>query len=439
MTGSARVEATAAGAPSGDVGTTPDEPPPSAPPGRLVRRQAAVPAAMVSLALLGINGLAYVFTVVAARLLAPEAYGELAALLGVLFIGVVPMTGLQTAAALTLGRRPAGQRLVMARLHAATLVGAVSVGVLGLLAAGPLVALLHLDGSTVLWLVAVLIPHTIVGGYDGLLQGSGRYGRLAVVTGLFGVLKTGSGITGLLVGGTPQSALIGMALGCTVSALLGWFITGRPGLARGLRPHLLAAARASGALLGLVLLVNLDVLLARHHLPPDLVGEYAVASIFAKVAFWLPQGVSVVLLPRLADAGARRRVMPAAVALVAGVGIVITAATALLGARALPLVGGEEYGVALGGATWIFALLGMLLAVAQLLLYSGIAAADRVAAVAVWCAVVVEASAVELLVAADRLTVLTVAGAALSASVLLVVTGVLRLWRSHAAGAVRPR
>jgi O-antigen/teichoic acid export membrane protein len=400
--------------------------------------RAAVPAALVSLALLGVNALAYVFTVVAARLLVPEAYGELAALFAVMFIGVVPMTALQTSAALTLGRRPVDQPLVVARLHSAALMGAVSVGVIGLLAIGPLTALLHLDATTVLCLVAVLLPHTLVGGYDGLLQGTGRYGRLAMVTCLFGVLKTGGGVVGLVAGGTPQSALVGMAVGCTVSAALGWFVTGRPGLARGARPHVVAAARASGALLGLVLLVNLDVILARHHLPADLVGEYAVASIFAKVAFWLPQGVSVVLLPRLANAQGRRRLLPAAVALVASIGLVITGITAVLGARALPLVGGAEYGDALGGATWIFALLGTLLALAQLLLYSGIAAADRIAAVAVWCAVVLEATLVEVFAAEDRLTVLTVVGAAVAASVLLVSTGLVRLWRAHTAEAVEP-
>ncbi|SEO44128.1 lipopolysaccharide biosynthesis protein [Trujillonella endophytica] len=406
------------------------------------RRQAAVPAALVSLALLGVNGLAYVFTVAAARLLAPEAYGELAALLSVMFIGVVPMTGLQTAAALRLGalRRDAGpdeQRLTMARLHAAQLAGALAVGVLGLLAVGPLVALLHLDRpSTVLWLVAVLVPHTLVGGYDGLLQGCGRYHRLAILTGLFGVAKTGGGVGGLLIGGTPGSALIGMALGCTASAVLGWVACGRPGIARGARPHVVAAARASVPLLGLVLLVNLDVLLARHYLPAELAGEYAVASIFAKIAFWLPQGVSVVLLPRLANARSRRRVLPAAVALVGSVGALLTAATAILGARALPLVGGAEYGAALRDASWVFALLGTLLALAQLLLYSGIAAADRVAAAAVWGAVVLEVVLVELLIALDLLTVLNVVFAAVTASVLLVATGLVRLWRAHMAGSV---
>jgi O-antigen/teichoic acid export membrane protein len=407
---------------------------PPVPPTVRRRREAAVPAALLSLALLGVNGLAYVMTVLAARLLAPGAYGELAALLGVMFIFAVPATGVQTAAALTLGRSKSSERpALLARLHATSWVGAVFVGVVGLLAIGPLVGLLHLSSPwTVVWLVAVLVPHTLVGGYDGALQGTRRYHRLAVVTAAFGVTKSGGGMAGLIIGGTPEAALIGMALGCVVSAVVGWLANGRPGVALGIREHAVAAAKASGALLGLVLLANLDLLLARHHLSPELAGEYAVASIFAKLAFWLPQGVSVVLLPRLAYARGRRRLLPVAAALVALVGAMLTGTTAVLGARALPLVGGAEYGAALGDATWTFALLGTFFALAQLLLYSGIAAADRVAAVAVWCAVALEAAAVEILAAGAGLTVLTIVWTALGTSVLLVATGLLRLWRTHA-------
>jgi hypothetical protein len=407
----------------------------------LLRRQAAVPAALVSLALLGVNGLAYVMTVVAARLLAPEAYGELAALIGVMFIGAVPATGLQTAAALTLGRTGVAERqLTLARLHSASWIGAAVVGVIGLLSVAPLVSLLHLSGpSAVLWLIAALIPHTLMGGYDGALQGTRRYKRLAVVNTAFGLLKSGGGIAGLLIGGTPEAALIGMALGCLASTYIGWTATGRPGFARGIRPHAVSAAKASGALLGLVLLVNLDLLLARHHLSPQLAGEYAVASIFAKLAFWLPQGISVVLLPRLANAGGRRRLLPVATALVAMVGASITAATAVLGARALPLVGGAEYGDALGGAVWVFAILGTLFALAQLLLYSGIAASDRVAAVAVWCAVALEGISVEVLAMREDLTVLTVASIGIVASALLVGTGLFRVWRAHGSPGVPAR
>ena len=80
--------------------------PPTAAPPSPVRARIA-PAAVLSVTLLGTNALAYVFTMLAARLLAPAAYGELAALMGVLLVGVVPATGLQTAAALHLGARRA--------------------------------------------------------------------------------------------------------------------------------------------------------------------------------------------------------------------------------------------------------------------------------------------------------------------------------------------
>src|SRR4051812_49540534 len=81
------------------------------------------PAALVSIAFLGTNALAYVFTVLAARVLAPAAFGELAALLGVLLVGSVPGTGLQTAGALYLGAEHGGRAArILPRLHAAAIV-----------------------------------------------------------------------------------------------------------------------------------------------------------------------------------------------------------------------------------------------------------------------------------------------------------------------------
>ena len=149
----------------------------------------------------------------------------------------------------------------------------------------------------------------------------------------------------------------------------------------GLRAPLAAALRASGALLGFVLLLNLDLLLARHHLTAAHAGEYAVGAIFAKVAFWLPQGVGVVLLPRLADEAHRRRLLPGR----PGAGRRRRRACSPLGtrrARAPPRCrwsAARRTATRSGAATWLFACLGTLLALAQLLLYSGIAASDRLA------------------------------------------------------------
>jgi O-antigen/teichoic acid export membrane protein len=392
-------------------------------------RRLVVPAALMSIAFLGTNVLAYVFTLLAARLLAPAAFGELAALLGVLLVGSVPATGLQTAAALGLGAARGGQSpAVLARLHAAAWVTGLVVVALGVVVAAPLSGLLHLTGPALAWLVALLLPSTLIAGYQGMLQGGGRFGRLAGVNGAFGLAKLVGGTAGLLAGGTPTAALAGMTVAVVAAAVAGWAGCGRPGLSRGLRAPLTAALRASGPLLGFVVLLNLDVLLARHHLSAADAGEYAVGAIVSKVAFWLPQGVGVVLLPRLADEAHRRQALPTALALVAGVGAVLTAATAALGSAALPLIGGAAYGDALGGATWLFAALGTLLALAQLLLYSGIAASDGLAVGAVWLAAVVEGAVVQVLSATGRLSVVTIAGTAAVTAAVLVATGLVRLW-----------
>jgi O-antigen/teichoic acid export membrane protein len=385
------------------------------------------PAALLSVVLLGVSAGSYGFTVLAARLLAPAAYGELAALMGLLLVGVVPATALQTVAALGLARAGGDSDDVVRRLHGTALTAAAGVGLAGLLAAGPVVALLHLpDPAVVGWLIVLLLPHTVVGVYDGLLQGRERHGLLAVVMAGFGVAKLAGGTIGLVLGGTPAAALAGMAVGATVGALGGWAACGRPGVALRSGASGGRVLRTTGALLGFVVLVNLDVLLARHHLPAAVAGEYAVAALLAKVAFWLPQGVGVTLLPRLADRAEADRALPAALLVVAATGGLLTLGTALLGDGALALVGGRDYGAHLGGVAWCFAAQGTLLAVAQLLLWSGLAGADRWAGAAVWAAVVAEAGVVALLSVAGQDSATAVAVAALATAAVLVLAGLGR-------------
>jgi hypothetical protein len=352
--------------------------------------------------------------------------------MSVLLVGSVPAAGVQTATALYLGRRRRrdgsdDMDVAAARLHTAA--GAMGLGVAAVAAllAAPVSALLHLHGlAGVLWLAALLVPSTLVAGYQGLLQGSGRYGRLAGVNVFFGMAKLAGGTAGLFAGGTPTAALAGMTAAACLTAAAGWAACGRPGLARSHRAAVRDTVHASAALLGFVLLLNLDLLLARHHLPAGAAGEYAVASIVTKVAFWLPQGVGVVLLPRLADDEHRRRLLPLAVGAVAVTGAVLTLGTAALGAGALPLIGGSAYGSALGSATWLFTALGTLLAIAQLLVYSGIATADRLSTAAVWLAAASECVVVELLAASGRLTLVSIALTAVAVAGVLVLIGSVR-------------
>ncbi|MGH3648606.1 MAG: hypothetical protein ACRDTM_15710, partial [Micromonosporaceae bacterium] len=137
------------------------------------------------------------------------------------------------------------------------------------------------------------------------------------------------------------------------------------------------------------LLINLDVVLARHHLPAAAAGDYAVGAILTKIALWLPQAVGVVVLPRLADPADRRRTMPWALGLIALLDSAVVLVAVVFGPLLFTFIGGARYGFH-GGQAWMFACLGSMLALAYLLLYSRIATADRWSSAAVWVAVVAE-------------------------------------------------
>jgi len=136
-------------------------------------------------------------------------------------------------------------------------------------------------------------------------------------------------------------------------------------------------------------LASIDVPLARHYLPPAEVGLYAVGALAARATYWAPQFVPVSVFSRLTDHEHRRRLLPRAMAVVAGIGAVATLAAALLARPLLGVVFGAQY-ASLAASLWWFALLGSLQAVAQLLISAGIAAGDRLTPIVVWLGVAIE-------------------------------------------------
>jgi O-antigen/teichoic acid export membrane protein len=154
--------------------------------------------------------------------------------------------------------------------------------------------------------------------------------------------------------------------------------------------------RAAHALFALFVLTNTDLLLARHYLPAQAAGLYGAGALIAKVAFWLPQFVAVVALPRLVDPQRHAGALRLSVLLLVGIGTVVTVGTAALGSLVVKIIGGPAYSE-LAPYAWRFAALGSALALAQLLLYARLARHDHRATVVVWAAVVVQVSVVSLL------------------------------------------
>src|SRR4029450_9466752 len=79
-------------------------------------------------------------------------------------------------------------------------------------------------------------------------------------------------------------------------------------------------AGATTAILRLFVLAHPDVPLARHHLDADASGLYAAGAVVAKVAYWAPQVVMLIVFPRLVTSGTRRRLLARSAACVAALG-----------------------------------------------------------------------------------------------------------------------
>ena len=177
---------------------------------------------------------------------------------------------------------------------------------------------------------------------------------------------------------------------------------------------------ATTGLLGLFLLANVDVLLARHYLDRAAAGRYALGAVVAKIAFWAPQFVVTVVFPRLVGAADPRRLVGGSALLIAGFGGLLAGVLALADRVGLvvPVLGGGYAG--LGPMLPLFAALGTALALVQLLLFAGIATRDRRMGRAV-----VAALAAEVALVAGPLhgSVGQIAGTALAAAAALAAAG----------------
>ena len=195
------------------------------------------------------------------------------------------------------------------------------------------------------------------------------------------------GIIGVLALSSVIGASLGILVGCAVGALIAYrkacpgttFAPIRDGMGRELG-HIVHA------LMVLFTLTNVDVLLARLYLSDTGSSEYSVGVLLAKIAFFLPNAVLIVLFPKMSGQNSRRPVLIAS-GLTVAVGLVITAFAFFFGPLVVRILGGVQY-ESMADNMWLFALEGSAFALVQVLLYSRLAAQDKKAVLAVWAALV---------------------------------------------------
>jgi O-antigen/teichoic acid export membrane protein len=327
----------------------------------------------------------------AARLMAPAAFGGLGSLLALSLVGLVPGIALQPVAArhASLAARDTDAGDVgPGFLRFATLLGGL-VGAVALAAAPVVGSFLHVPVAAACALALSLAPYPLISAAQGVLQGRERFGALATALTLAAGLRFAGTASALALRPTITSAMLGLAIGTAAAGMsLLPFLQGSDRFSQ--RPPLAAELRdAALGMLALLVLTNLDLVLARHYLTDVESGRYAVGALAARGAFWAPQFVAVLALPRLATADTRRLTLRKSMVAVMALGFVEVGVAAALPPAVLRLMFGRAYGT-LAHTVGLFAAVGATLAVTQLLLYSSIAARERRVSRLLWGAVAVE-------------------------------------------------
>jgi O-antigen/teichoic acid export membrane protein len=349
------------------------------------------------------TALGYAFTAVLARSFGPGEYGALVALLGAGLIGTIPASGLQYVVA----RRTVALGLPAGRNDGPTLLLSGVTGVLlcVLIAAGsPLIKdYLHLASvGPVLALGVTLIPMTVSGAMQGGLLGHHRLPALSSLMVLTAVARFAGGALTAAMGWDVTGAMACLAAAAVVTTVVGYAQTGPASwgvraAAVSLRMERALAgdvARACSAVAGIVVLTNVDLLLARHYLPADVSGAYGVASLFAKAMLWGTQFVAQAAFPALARPEQARKLLAQAVGGTAAIGAVGVLATVLAAGPVVRVATGQgAYDEAVRLAPW-FALLGLGWALAQVLLLAAVAAGERTAGRILWLVIAAEAGAI---------------------------------------------
>ena len=358
---------------------------------------------VIAVAMAVMNLATYGFTILAARLLGPEHYGALAALMGLLLVLTVVSLGLQATAARRVSADPEHTPVIERSTLTASYGCALVLGLLCLVASPLVDRALRLDSWFTAALLAVtVVPITVMGGQAGILQGERRWLPLALIYLMSGLGRIACGAVALLWRPDTLGAMLGVAVGAFFPTVVGWFALRHPTRTAGRPPvgvrrepggpatgrFLHEVVHNSHALLAFFALSSADVVLARTFLGDRQAGLYAGGLILAKAVLFLPQFVVVVAFPSMAEAGARKAMHLRSLGMVLAIGALAVVGTALFSGLAVVFIGGPEY-AALQSQLWAFAILGTLLAMVQLMVYNVVARQDQRSVYLVWGALLV--------------------------------------------------
>jgi O-antigen/teichoic acid export membrane protein len=258
----------------------------------------------------GIGG--FVYHAIAARALGPALYGEVASLVAIYAIGtagafIIILILARYAAQLRLEDNAGGIRYLVMRGSVVLIPPSALALVVAALVANPAREFLHL-GSLVplMMLVLALLGIWQLAVLRGVLQGVQRFTQLSLNLSLELVVRMGTLIAMVLLGYKVGGAMLAILAGVCAAYVQGGFalfdVLRTPSRRAPLRAMAAYSLTAAAGTLGVMLLYNLDVILAKHYLSADAAGYYGGLNKIGTILYFLTLSVSQVLFPRVVEA-----------------------------------------------------------------------------------------------------------------------------------------
>ncbi len=263
----------------------------------------------------GVGG--FVYHAIAGRALGPRLYGEVAALVSLYTVGTTVNLSLvvilaRYAADLTATGRLGAVRHIVSRTNRLLALPAIVFCLLEAALSVPVATFEHFTSPVpVIWLGLAIAVYCFTAIPRGVLQGMQRFPALSANLSLELVVRTGMLVVLLSLGLAVTGSMIAMLAGVTFAYLLGMFTLRdlyrvEPEVVR-MRVMASFGLTAAAGTLGIILLYNLDVVLAAHYLDKHSAGIYGSLNKIEVIIYYGTLSVSQVLFPRVVEAIAKRR------------------------------------------------------------------------------------------------------------------------------------
>jgi len=337
----------------------------------------------------GVGG--FVYHAIAGRVLGPEVYGQVAFLIAVYAVGTGPalilIVVLARYTAMLSARGDPGVRSLFTRTVRLIAIPCLFFILLTALFARPIAIYAHV-GSTIpilvlgfsialIWQVA--IPR-------GILQRLQRFTALSLNLSLELVVRTSAVFFLLRAGYAVSGAMAALFMGLGFVFLLGLFslrdhFSGHVGQRVRLRVMAGFSLTATAGIIGVLILYNQDVILAKHFLGDHDAGIYGGLNKIGTILYFLTLSVSQVLFPRVVEAVAKEQNPGRILLSSAGILTALGACALVVFAVAPGLVVGILFGPSFSDAiplVFPVGVIGLALALDNLLVQFFMAVHDRV-------------------------------------------------------------